>query len=215
MSNDLVSLKFEKLAGDEDKENGTLTLKTHPPPTEIGPRQQTTPRPPRRSSPRGTSGLVRTPGTTAHEGPDSDANTDRHGGDNVYKLPDPKLSIEENGPRKQLAPEIYRSGGSLPFESLAAERALPPLPVVVRLVADYLHRAVVVAQGDGEAVLVRGNAIVVDAVRVGPDATAIAALTTLAGGGSPKGRSEAENPPSGLTAVVEGAASPRVAESPS
>ena len=34
MSNDLVNLKLKKLAGDEDEENGTLTLKPHPPPTE-------------------------------------------------------------------------------------------------------------------------------------------------------------------------------------
>ena len=42
----------------------------------------TTPRPLHRSSPRGTSGPLRTPGTTAHERPDSDGNTDRHGGEN-------------------------------------------------------------------------------------------------------------------------------------
>ena len=102
MSNNLVNLKLENLTGDRDEENGTLTPKTHPPPTEIGPRQQTSPPPPRRSSPRGTSSYVRTPGTPAHERPDSDANTDRQveitGGN---KLREPKLRTDKNTTRKQ------------------------------------------------------------------------------------------------------------------
>ncbi len=38
--------------------------------------------------------------------------------------------------------------GRRPFEPLAAGRARPPLPVVVQLVADFLHPAIVVAYGD-------------------------------------------------------------------
>ena len=38
----------------------------------------------------------------------------------------------------------WRGEAPLPFEPLAAGRARPPLPEVHRLVADYLHRAVVV-----------------------------------------------------------------------
>ena len=47
---------------------------------------------------------------------------------------------------------IHRAGEGrlrLPFEPLAAGRALAALPVVVRLVADHLHHAAVVARGDG------------------------------------------------------------------
>ena len=50
---------------------------------------------------------------------------------------------------------IWRGDAARPFEPLAAVRARPPLPVVDRLVADHLRRA----------------AVLVDAVRVGPDAT--------------------------------------------
>ena len=42
-----------------------------------------------------------------------------------------------------------------PLNPLAAGRAWPPLPVLVRLVADHLHRAVVAAQGDSVAVPAR------------------------------------------------------------
>ena len=45
----------------------------------------------------------------------------------------------------------------------------PLLPAVDRLVADHLRLAVVVAQSDGLAVSAR-RIVVVDAVRVGPDA---------------------------------------------
>ena len=58
---------------------------------------------------------------------------------------------------------LHRAGeGALraPFEPLAAGRARPARPAVVAwLVADQLHRAAVVAHGDGAAVFVRGNAV--------------------------------------------------------
>ena len=50
---------------------------------------------------------------------------------------------------------IWRGDAARPFEPLAAVRAGPPLPVADRLVEDHLRRA----------------AVLVDAVRVGPDAT--------------------------------------------
>ena len=107
MSDDLVNLKLEKLAGDEDEENGTLTLKTHPPPTEIGPGQQQ--RHDHYIDPVPVVHLalceLREPQLT-NDQTQTETQIGMVERTGLYKLRDPKLRTEENSPRKQLVRSV-------------------------------------------------------------------------------------------------------------
>ena len=173
MIDDLVDLKLDNQLGNE--EHGTLTPKTNPA-DNMRPDRSTNPHDHDDPAIEVHLALCDLREPTAHEGPDPDrkwwkraARTNSGNRDSrPRKRPHRNSWLLTFRCHESAYPMYVHWAGErmlrLPFEPLAAGRARLPLPVVVRLDADRVITPSRSRSGDGAAVLVHGDATVVDTV---------------------------------------------------